>query len=560
MENQKLEKTVKLPTFDGKRSSFQIWWTRFLAYATVFMFRQALVIGGESKLPQTEDEVLDLTEEDDRKKELARKRNAVAMANLTMAFTGEETMGLIYDAQSQEWPAGLAHKVVKALMSKYQPEDTITRVELRQMLNGVTMKKDEDPATIFEQISAIKNRYNTSTKKIDPEELIAVVLDVAPKEYKAVLTSEQRRKGTNLVIEDLSSVMNQLWRQMYGKNNNNSNDNGGAELTLAAFEGHCYKCNEKGHKANKCPNGNKNNTNKGRRFNGNCNLCGKKGHKAIDCWEKPENAHKRPKNYHPKGNEQASAAINEGRVEYLLAGMSFPKSISILNDPNVWIADSAATVHSSPHAIGMTNLREPAREDNITMGNGDNEQASKIANLFVTVCDNEGNEKTKAKIEDVTLAPTTKFNLFSCSRMMKKGWLLGGDDKTMWLSKGKQRIEFDIVIPTPKGCIYCVYLRRDTEIAGAAPDSKVKISIKEAHEWLNHANEDDCRKTAKALGWELKAGSLGKCTACTIGKAKQANISKDSDHEPAKEPNERVNLDISTFVSTPGIRAVGVPH
>ena len=104
---------------------------------------------------------------------------------------------------------------------------------------------------------------------------------------------------------------------------------------------------------------------------------------------------------------------NEGRVEYLLAGMAFPDKVKLRDNPNVWITDTGATVHLSPHEVGMMNLRDPKGEDNITMGNGNNQKASKIADLVVTVCDKQDFDKGKAKISEVTLAPTTKFNLFS---------------------------------------------------------------------------------------------------------------------------------------------------
>ena len=91
------------------------------------------------------------------------KRNNIAMANFTMAFTSESLMGLVYKAQSTKWPAGKASVVVKALLAKYMPKDRISRVELRQMLASVSMKDNEDPATLFEQISAIENKYNTVT-------------------------------------------------------------------------------------------------------------------------------------------------------------------------------------------------------------------------------------------------------------------------------------------------------------------------------------------------------------------------------------------------------------
>jgi hypothetical protein len=40
----------------------------------------------------------------------------------------------------------------------------------------------------------------------------------------------------------------------------------------------------------------------------------------------------------------------------------------LLSDPNIWIADSAATVHTTPHNIGMTNIRKAGKEDGITVG------------------------------------------------------------------------------------------------------------------------------------------------------------------------------------------------
>jgi hypothetical protein len=55
----------------------------------------------------------------------------------------------------------------------------VTRVELRQMLNKVSMKPNSNPAVIFEQISIIKNIYCSATRTIDGKDLIAVVLDAA---------------------------------------------------------------------------------------------------------------------------------------------------------------------------------------------------------------------------------------------------------------------------------------------------------------------------------------------------------------------------------------------
>ena len=52
--------------------------------------------------------------------------------------------------------------------------------------------------------------------------------------------------------------------------------------------------------------------------------------------------------------------------------------------------------------------------------------------------------------------------------------------------------------------------------------------------------------TKREPEYKIVRGSLGVCEACAAGKAKQKNVPKESDHEPAKLCNERMFLDIST--------------
>jgi hypothetical protein len=133
---------------------------RFNAYATVYRFSAALKIGNEADLPQNEDEVLDETSPEQIAKAEARKRNEVAMANLAMAFTTETLMGMIYKVATTEYSGGLAHLVLQALFKKYELDDNITRVEMRELLAKVNMNTHRDRTTLFEQISAIQKRYN----------------------------------------------------------------------------------------------------------------------------------------------------------------------------------------------------------------------------------------------------------------------------------------------------------------------------------------------------------------------------------------------------------------
>jgi hypothetical protein len=126
------------------------------------------------------------------------------------------------------------YEIVVQLFNKYSPTDRISRVELRSMLNGVSMKDAEDPSTLFEQVSVIQNNcYDTDAHHIEEEVLITVIMGVAPEKYLSVITCKQRAKGDQMSLQDLEIVMYQLWCQTKGLIDQHTTD-----ITLAAFEGY----------------------------------------------------------------------------------------------------------------------------------------------------------------------------------------------------------------------------------------------------------------------------------------------------------------------------------
>ena len=277
--------SVKLPTFDGKPKNFTMFWMRFKAYGSVKGFLPALQVGGEATMPADEATALDPNDAEEAKQIAAKKRNAVAVASLTMAFTTQALMKHVNKACDDDWPSGLAHKIVKSLFAKYRPKDNITKVELRMMLNKVTMKANDEPDKLFEQLGEIQN-YDTNGS-VDEADLMAVVFTVAPAKYQSVLSSLQLEKKEELTIEDMEEAMDQVWRQSGAAKKSDKDDN---ELALAS--------QDQGKSGKK----------KNYRFKGNCNKCGKFGHKGVDCWMDPKNADKRPKGY--KVPEVASATTD----------------------------------------------------------------------------------------------------------------------------------------------------------------------------------------------------------------------------------------------------------
>ena len=141
------DKSIVLPTFSEKDEAFQVWWTKFRAFATAKGVMQALV-GREADLPNSEGVALDASTQAEAIK--AKTRNSLAMAYLLSAFKAQADVSLAYETMDDDWPGGLAYKVIEKLLEIYKPSDNVTEVELYDKLLGVKMKKKEDPKGLFE--------------------------------------------------------------------------------------------------------------------------------------------------------------------------------------------------------------------------------------------------------------------------------------------------------------------------------------------------------------------------------------------------------------------------
>jgi hypothetical protein len=121
-------------------------------------FLPALKNGGEASMPLSDSVVIDTTTDTGMRIASAKERySSLAMSNLRMAFESENLFGLICKTMTNDWPGGLAHEVIMQLFNNYSPDNRISRVELRTMLNEVSMKDAEDPSALFEQVSSIEN-------------------------------------------------------------------------------------------------------------------------------------------------------------------------------------------------------------------------------------------------------------------------------------------------------------------------------------------------------------------------------------------------------------------
>jgi hypothetical protein len=158
--------------------------------------------------------------------------------------------------------------------------------------------------------------------------------------------------------------------------------------------------------------------------------------------------------------------------------------------------------------------------------------------------------------------------LFTVTKMLKKGYLLSGNEKCMKLKKGAHKFTFESVIRTRGGALYCAIFKRQEmqlpesfDVASVESDSSnlespkeeakkiFKIHIKQAHEYLRHLTEDMTRKTAHQLGMNLLKGTLPVCESCAIAKARQRNVPEETSEEnKAQEFNGQCLHNIATII------------
>ncbi len=95
--------------------------------------------------------------------------------------------------------------------------------------------------------------------------------------------------------------------------------------------------------------------------------------------------------------------------------------------------------------------------------------------------DKDRAQVSKVIITDVSHLPEGNFNLFSVTRLQKKGWTLIGNADYIKLQKGRKSLLFNIIINTPKGVLYVGKFSRkggDELVGGGLPAKHLPTTSK----------------------------------------------------------------------------------
>jgi len=110
-----------------------------------------------------------------------------------------------------------------------------------------------------------------------------------------------------------------------------------------------------------------------------------------------------------------------------LASITIPSNFKILEMPNVWIADTGATIHNTPYEIGLSNKYATNSNNGVTVGNGTKVASKAIGDIKGIVTTKEGHQVARVILKDVAYIPQSKFNLLSLTKLMNERWGIIGN-------------------------------------------------------------------------------------------------------------------------------------
>jgi hypothetical protein len=178
----------KPPKFEGKRgSTYVVWSIKFKSWAGVKGVRATLNLSFDSRLPATEESVLDDTDPLQKAQGKATLQNAIAM-NVMLQCMGkmDDFHCILLSLQEDvDWPTRKAWKTwLSIIQNHYQPTDTTTSWVLTMVLQKSKLKKDVNLMKLMSEISAVEVRFKQSLSK---EKKVEVAQTCSRNKYSQII-------------------------------------------------------------------------------------------------------------------------------------------------------------------------------------------------------------------------------------------------------------------------------------------------------------------------------------------------------------------------------------
>jgi hypothetical protein len=157
--------------------------------------------------------------------------------------------------------------------------------------------------------------------------------------------------------------------------------------------------------------------------------------------------------------------LNKNSVDLCLSRFGVTRRFNnVLNDPDIWVANSGCTVHCTGFDYGMINVKKNDKGNRNTCLQLDGSENTIISTGDIPVVkhDQYGKEIGDCRLSGVNYVEGQPFNLFSTTKLLLAGWVPGGNTEALWFSRPDAEfvIKFDIKIETEHGCLFAANFRR----------------------------------------------------------------------------------------------------
>ena len=141
----------------------------------------------ENTLPDTEEAVLDLTNDNEKKQDAARKLNALGMGALALVMEIPQMIIMIAleCSRDKDWRSGKLRTVWAKIKERFGPDDNVAVMDMEDDLRKIKLHKKKDPKDLLDNIAAVEVRYGCV---LSPEKKAAVVVHAGNFDYAAVIT------------------------------------------------------------------------------------------------------------------------------------------------------------------------------------------------------------------------------------------------------------------------------------------------------------------------------------------------------------------------------------
>jgi hypothetical protein len=447
----------------------------------------------------------------------ALEANAKTVCFVVQSFGSQSSLNLYRRCKTADWPGGLANDIFKELEDRHTPSTHMTPMNLQNKINAIKeLTYTANPKLLFDEIEDIETQFSNTSAPFTLEHQKVAIWAACQKHYENVLTSLNVFHGANVTVNLLRTNVNAAYCARHNgvtKTDKVDDDLEAIEHALHAFNGRCNNCGNKGHKAADCRSNDDDGGNQGKLV---CGRCSKKGHKAVDCFQDPANAAKKEAWFaklRSKKGEAANSAIGNNRELVIMALQEKPASFT---DKDLFHLDGAATCHIINYDDGLTNAKEAGPDDGVVGVNGEWLPAEKVGDLRCIMLTKDGDKIRGMTMRPVQYSKNACGNMFSEAKLIKEGWSVKKNSERAVLSKGGEKLVFDVKVYQGSGLMFAMRVKRvdcreETAMGAIA-------SIQGAHDHLGHPGINE----------------------------KEQEIAKPDEKDPeekAKEPSGRVFLD-----------------